>query len=117
MGVKLPKNRRNEEIYARKQECLTLITLAPISPPVISMFCCLLVHFSLPRVSCLNPLPWESHLVLVFYLTLARYLGRTTCVDVIEMIETFLDRGRIVGERDEKARCGRRNLMRQNGIF
>lgn len=54
--------------------------------------------FSLPRVSCLNPLLWESHLVPVFYFTLARCLGRTTCVDVIEMIETFLDRGRIVGE-------------------
>lgn len=49
MGVKLQKNKRNEEIYARKQECLTLITLAPILPPVISMFFCLLVHFLSPE--------------------------------------------------------------------
>lgn len=45
MGVKLQKNKRNEEIYARKQERLTLITLAPLLPPVISVFFCLSVHF------------------------------------------------------------------------
>lgn len=54
--------------------------------------------FSLPQVSCLNPLPWESHLVLGFYFTLVHHLGGTTCADVIEMIENFLDSGRIVGE-------------------
>lgn len=49
MGVKLQKNKRNEEIYARKQEYLTLITLAPILPLVISLFFCLLVRFLSPE--------------------------------------------------------------------
>lgn len=109
------KNKRNEAIYARKQERLTLITVAHL-PLVISIFFCLW-SFSLPRVSCLNPLPWESHLVLSFYFTPVRHLGGTTCADVIEMIENFLDSGRIVGEWDEKARCGGRNIMSQNEVF
>lgn len=65
----------------------------------------------------MNFLPCESHLVLVFYFALTHHLGRTTCADVIEMIEEFLDRGRVVEEQDAKARCGSRNLMSQNGIF
>lgn len=49
MGLKLQKNKRNEEIYAQKQEYLTLITLAPILPLVISLFFCLLVRFLSPE--------------------------------------------------------------------
>lgn len=97
MGVMLQKNKRNEAIYARKQERLTLITMAHL-PLVISIFFSAFGPFSLPQVSCLNPLPWESHLVLGFYFTLVHHLGGTTCADVIEMIENFLDSGRMVGE-------------------
>lgn len=48
MGVMLQKNKRNEAIYARKQERLTLITMAHL-PLVISIFFfCLWSIFSPP---------------------------------------------------------------------
>lgn len=48
MGVMLQKNKRNEAIYARKQERLTLITVAHL-PLVISIFFLPLVHFLSPK--------------------------------------------------------------------
>lgn len=96
-GGQVTKNKRKEGIYAQKQERWPSLSWLCL-PLVISMFFCLLVHFSLPRVSCLNPLPWESHLVLGFYSTPAHHLGRTTCADVIEMIENFPGRDRLGGD-------------------